>query len=79
VGYDETVHQLFTNFMEASDSVMRKVLYNILIEFCMPVHLVRLLKMCLKETYSKKVHIGKLSSDTFHIQNVLKQGGALSP
>jgi hypothetical protein len=34
--------------------------------------------MCLNETYSK-VHIGKLLSDKFPIQNWLKQGSALSP
>jgi hypothetical protein len=33
--------------------------------------------MCLNETYSK-VHIGKLLSDKFPIQNGLKQGDALS-
>jgi hypothetical protein len=39
--------------------------------------LFRLIKMCLNETYSE-VHIGKHLSDSFHIQNGLKQGGALS-
>jgi hypothetical protein len=34
--------------------------------------------MCLKETYSK-VRIGKHLSDSFPIQNNLKQGDALSP
>jgi hypothetical protein len=34
--------------------------------------------MCLNETYSK-VRLGKLLSDTFPIQNWLKQGDALSP
>jgi hypothetical protein len=34
--------------------------------------------MCLNETYSK-VHVGKLLSDKFPIQNGLKQGDALSP
>jgi hypothetical protein len=34
--------------------------------------------MCLNETYSK-VHIGKHLSDSFPIQNGLKQGDALSP
>jgi hypothetical protein len=33
--------------------------------------------MCLNETYSK-VHVGKLLSDKFPIQNGLKQGDALS-
>jgi hypothetical protein len=40
--------------------------------------LVRLIKMCLNETYSK-VHIGKHFSESFPIKNGLKQGDALSP
>jgi hypothetical protein len=40
--------------------------------------LVMLIKMCLNETYSK-VHIDKYLSDTFPIQNCLKQGDNLSP
>jgi hypothetical protein len=39
--------------------------------------LVRLIKMCLNETYSK-VRIAKHLSDSFPIQNGLKQGDALS-
>jgi hypothetical protein len=34
--------------------------------------------MCLNETYSK-VHVGKFLSDTFSIQNGLKQGDSLLP
>jgi len=40
--------------------------------------LVRLIKMCLNETYSE-VWMGKHLSDMFAITNGLKQGGALSP
>jgi hypothetical protein len=72
------VHQLFIDFRKAYDSVNRAVLYNILLEFGIPKKLVRLIKMCLNETYSK-VHISKLLSDKFPIQNGLKQGNALSP
>jgi hypothetical protein len=36
--------------MHGSDSVRREVLYNILIEFGVPVELVRMIKMCLNET-----------------------------
>jgi hypothetical protein len=75
--YSETVHQLFADFKKAYDSVRREVLYNILIEFGVPKKLVRLIKMCLNETYSK-VHIGKHLSDSFPIQNGLKKEGALS-
>jgi hypothetical protein len=39
---------------------------------------VRLIKMCLNETYSK-VCIGKHLSESFPIQTGLKQGDALSP
>jgi hypothetical protein len=39
---DETVHQLFVDFNKAYDSVRREVLYSILIEFGVPVKLVRL-------------------------------------
>jgi hypothetical protein len=47
-------------------------LYNILIEFGVPMELVRLIKMCLNKTYSK-VHIGKHLSDKFPIQNGLRR------
>jgi hypothetical protein len=40
--------------------------------------LVRLIKICLNETYSK-VCVGKHLSDSFPIQNGLKQGDASSP
>jgi sorting nexin-29 len=53
-------------------------LYSILIEFGVPMKLVKLIKMCLNETYSK-VHIVKYLSDTFPIQNGLKQADALRP
>jgi hypothetical protein len=58
--------------------VRREVLYNIPIEFGLPMKLVMLIKTCLNETYSK-VLIGKHLSDSFPIQNGLKEGDALSP
>jgi hypothetical protein len=54
-------------------------LYSILIESGVPMELrVRLVKMCLNETYSK-VRICKHLSNAFSIQNGLIQGDALSP
>jgi len=53
-------------------------LYNILIEFSIHMKLVRLIKMCLTETYSR-VWVGKNFSDMFPIRNGLKQGDAVSP
>jgi hypothetical protein len=58
--------------------VKREVLYNILIEFVVPMKPARLIKMCLNEAYSK-VQIGKHLSDSFPFQNGLKQCDALSP
>jgi hypothetical protein len=55
----------------------REVLCNILIEFGIPVELVRLIKMYVNETYGK-VHKGKNLSDTFSSHNLLKQD-VLSP
>jgi len=72
------VHQLFIDFEKAYDSVRRETLYNILIEFGVPRKLVRLIKLCLTETYSR-VRVGKNLSDRFPIRNGLKQGDALSP
>ena len=53
-------------------------MYNILIEFGIPKKLVRLIKMCLTETYSIG-RVGKNLSEMFPIRNGLKQGDALSP
>jgi hypothetical protein len=72
------MHQLFIDFKKAYDSLRREVLYNTLLVCGIPKKLIRLIKMCLNETYNK-VHIGKLLSDKFPIQNGLKQGDALLP
>jgi hypothetical protein len=76
--YTESVHQPFIDFKKAYDSVRRDVLYNILIEFGMPVKLVRLTKMCLRETYSR-VRVSKHLSGMFPIRNGFKQEDALFP
>jgi hypothetical protein len=69
--------KIILDFKKAYDSIRREVLYNILFEFGIPMKLVRLVKMCLNETYSR-VQVGKHLSDTFPIKNGLKQGDALS-
>jgi hypothetical protein len=72
------VHQVFIDFKKAYDSVKSEVLQNILLEFGVPKKLVRLIKMCLDEIYSK-VRVGEILSNKFPIENGLKQGDDLSP
>jgi hypothetical protein len=55
---------------KAYDAVRREVLYNILIQFDIPLNLVRLIKMCLNETYSR-VRVGKHLPDRFAIKSAL--------
>ena len=71
------MHQLL-DVEKAYDSVMREIIYNILIEFGVPRKLVRLIKMCLTEAYSR-VRVNKNMSDRFSIRNGLKKGDALLP
>ena len=71
--YKKAVHQLFVDFKRANDSVRREVLYNILTEYGIPMKLVRLIKMCLTETYSR-VRVGKNLSYMFSIRCGLNQG-----
>jgi hypothetical protein len=72
------VHQLFVDLKKAYESVRREALYNILIQFGILKKLVRLIKMCLNETYNR-VQVGKNLSEMFPIRNGLKQGDALLP
>jgi hypothetical protein len=66
----------YLDFKKGHDSVRREVLCNILTEFGIPMKLVRLIKMCLNETYSR-VPVGKHLSAMFPIRNGLKQDALL--
>jgi hypothetical protein len=70
--------QLFTDFNKAYDLVRWEVLYNILIEFGIPMKLARLTKMCMTEMYSR-FRVGKNLSNMFPIRNGLEKGDALLP
>jgi len=58
------VLQLFIDFKKAYDSVRRVTLCNILIEFVIPKKVVRLIKMCLIDPYSR---VGKLCLKCFQL------------
>ena len=72
------MHQLFIDLKKAYDSITSEVLYNILIGSGITMKLLRIIKLCLTETYSR-VRVGRNLSDMFPIRNGLKQGDALSP
>jgi hypothetical protein len=74
----EREYQLFVHLKKAYGSVRREVFYSIVIEFGEHMKLVRLIKMCLNKM-NNKVRIGRHLSDTFPVQNGLKQGDSLSP
>jgi hypothetical protein len=76
--HSEAVHQFFIDLKKAYVSVRRETWYNILIEFGITKKLVRLIKMCLTETYDR-VWVGENLSEMFPVRNGLKQGDALSP
>jgi len=61
----------------ACEAVRREVLYNIPVEFCIHMKLVRLIKMCLNEIYSR-VSVGKHMYEMLHIRSGRRQD-ALSP
>jgi hypothetical protein len=67
------IHQLFIDIKKAYDSVSKETFYIIFLGFQLPIKLVQLIKIC------SKANIGKHLSDSFPLQNGLKQGDALSP
>jgi hypothetical protein len=75
--YNGKEHKLFVDFKIIYDSVRKEVLYNILIEFGVPIKLVKLIKMSLNETYSRDSEGSRLSYN-FPIPIGLK-GDASSP
>ena len=68
------MHQLFIDFKKAYDSVRKEVFSVIVIEFGIPMKLVKLIKICLTAMYSR-VQVNKNLSDTF----LIRKRDALSP
>jgi len=64
--------QLIIEFKKVCESVRREGLYNIVIECGTPMKLVRLIKMCLNDTYSR-VCVEKQLSELFPVKNSVKQ------
>jgi hypothetical protein len=72
------VLQLLIAFKRTYIQLGGEVLYNMPIDFGIPMKLARLIKMCLNEPYSR-VRVDKHLCDIVPVMNGLKQGDALSP
>jgi hypothetical protein len=75
--YSESRHELFIDFRNVYHSFRRKLSYNNLFEFGIPLKLVKLIKMCVNETCSR-IRVGKNVSDMFPFLKGLKKGNVLS-
>lgn len=76
--YNKTLHQLFIDFKQAYDSIIRVELWNAMAELGIPKKLINLTKACVEGSTSAVRVEGKLST-FFTINSGLKQGDALSP
>ena len=50
--YNEAVHELFIDLRKVYDSIRKKVLYKLIVEFGIPTKLGKLIKMCLNKASS---------------------------
>ena len=57
--FGKDVYQLFIDFKKAYDSIKRQKLYNIMLAFGIPKNLVRLVRVCMSDTFSR-VRIGNI-------------------
>jgi hypothetical protein len=60
------------------EKTRKEDLYNILMEICIPMKLLRIIKLYMTETHSR-VRVGKNVSDMFPIRKGMKQGDGLPP
>ena len=67
------MQQLFIDLKSAYELCRTEVLYNFLIEFCITLNTVSVMKMFPNGTCSR-VRVGKNLCDMFNIRNGLKQG-----
>ena len=75
--FNKNMWHVFVDFRQAYDSVHRESLWKILKYFNIPDELIRLVKMCYRNTKCR-VRIGGELTDAFDVRGGLKQGCALS-
>lgn len=72
------MHMLFIDFKKAYDSVHRGTVIKVLKELQFPSKIIRLVAMCLEQTFCK-VRTSASISEQFEVKTGLRQGDALSP
>lgn len=76
--FDKEMHVLFIDFKKTYDSIHRKILINILIEYNFPQKLVKLIESCMMETFIK-IRVGEAETDPIRVNSGLRQGDSMSP
>ena len=76
--FNRDVHQLFIDFRQAYDSIARDSIWKALEDIGVPKKIIQITKQCIGNSKAK-VRIGNRNTDTFSINNGLKQGDGLSP
>jgi hypothetical protein len=77
LGFQIETHHLFIDFKTAYDKVNRNQLYKAMLEFGIPLKLVSLIQAMMEVT-TAKVKVQNKLSESFHIQNGLRQRDALA-
>jgi hypothetical protein len=73
----QKIHQLFTHFKDAYDSIHRQQLYAIMEQFGIATKTVNLIKVTLRNTVNKD-QIGGTLSDSFETTSGHRKGDSLS-
>ena len=76
--YNITIHQIFVDFTQAYDNILRNKLYNILSDFKIPNKLIRLIQVTMTGMMAQ-VKVKAELSETFEVRQGLKQGDGLAP
>ena len=76
--FNRVIHQLFIDFRQAYDSILRVKLWDAMVELGIPKKLIKLTSICVNGSRSR-VKVGEILSDSFEVSGGLKQGDSLSP
>ncbi|KAL1452545.1 hypothetical protein WDU94_006766 [Cyamophila willieti] len=76
--YNKEVHALFIDFKKAYDCINRDYIWKTMREFGIPLKLIELCKICVKNSKAK-VRIEDEYTEVFHVNTGVRQGDGISP